>query len=206
MRRGRGALLPPPARRGKLPGGDGGAAAAGTAERAGAAAADLCRGRPRAAAEFLAATATRRRQTRWSGRAPRPRPSVAAAGAPRHVGWRERRSGWAARPRPPIASFQSIVLDIPKITMPEKIDRYSRGLKSYIWEALCTKQYDTVEALMLDALKVEAAKRGSYRGNEKGNAFTAAASKYGPAPIDISALPMTRLTPEERKRCMRDGL
>jgi len=103
-------------------------------------------------------------------------------------------------------TFQSIVLDIPKITMPEKIDRYSRGLKSYIWEALCTKQYDTVEALMLDALKVEAAKQGSYRGNAQGGAFTAAASKYGPAPMDISALPMTRLTPEERKRCMRDGL
>eukprot|EP00170_Pyropia_yezoensis_P002209 contig_9276_g2213 len=57
-------------------------------------------------------------------------------------------------------SFQSIILDIPDITMTEQIDRYSRGLKSYIWAALCLKQYDTLDAVMRNALRVEAAKRG----------------------------------------------
>lgn len=103
-------------------------------------------------------------------------------------------------------TFQSIVLDIPSITMPEKIDRYSRGLKSYIWEVLCTKQYESVETLMLDALKVEAAKRGSYRSSAQSNAYQAAVSKAESTPMDISAVQVTRLTPEERKRCMRDGL
>ncbi|GAB0498074.1 hypothetical protein MMPV_009415 [Pyropia vietnamensis] len=60
-------------------------------------------------------------------------------------------------------SFQAIVLDIPDITVAEQIDRYSRGLKSYIWEVLCLKHYDTLDLIMLDALKVEAAKRGARR-------------------------------------------
>lgn len=103
-------------------------------------------------------------------------------------------------------TFQSIVLDIPSITMPEKIDRYSRGLKSYIWEVLCTKQYDSVETLMVDALKVEAAKRGRYRGSPQSDVYLAAISKGDSASMDISAVHVTRLTTEERKRCMRDGL
>lgn len=43
-------------------------------------------------------------------------------------------------------SFLSIVLDIPDITEEEKIDRYSRGLKHDIWELLCTKEYQNLEA------------------------------------------------------------
>jgi len=54
-------LSPPLARRGKSAGGDGGAPAAVTAERVGAAAGALYCRRPRAAASWLAATAARRR-------------------------------------------------------------------------------------------------------------------------------------------------
>lgn len=100
-------------------------------------------------------------------------------------------------------SFQSIVLDIPDITMTEQVDRYSRGLKSYIWEALCLKRYDTLDEVMLDALKVEAAKRGVRRiSNTEG---TTAADR-GPAPMDIAYVRIVKLTPEERQRCMREGL
>jgi hypothetical protein len=35
-------------------------------------------------------------------------------------------------------SFLEIILDIPKIKEDEKIDRYARGLKTSIWEELCT--------------------------------------------------------------------
>lgn len=100
-------------------------------------------------------------------------------------------------------SFQSIILDIPEITMAEQIDRYSRGLKSYIWEALCLKQYDTLDAVMRDALKVEAAKRGARRVT---NTEGAAAATNGPVPMEISNVQLGKLTPEERKRCMREGL
>ena len=103
-------------------------------------------------------------------------------------------------------SFQTIVMDIPDMTTAEKIDRYSRGLKSYIWESLCTKTYDDLESLMLDALKVEAAKRGHQRITEPSNSVVSASTRSDRVPMDISNIPVSKLTPEERKRCMRDGL
>ena len=36
--------------------------------------------------------------------------------------------------------FLRIVLDIPNISVEEQIDRYTRGLKPYIWKELCTKE------------------------------------------------------------------
>ena len=38
--------------------------------------------------------------------------------------------------------FQKIILDIPNISVEEQIDRYTRGLKPYIWKELCTKEYN----------------------------------------------------------------
>lgn len=102
-------------------------------------------------------------------------------------------------------SFLAIVLDIPDITEEEKIDRYSRGLKKDIWERLCTKSYEDLESLMTDALRVEAARAGSSRV-----AATAHPPKLpagsGVAPMDLSSVKIEKLTPEERQRCMREGL
>ena len=104
-------------------------------------------------------------------------------------------------------SFQTIVMSIPDITTAEKIDRYSRGLKSYIWESLCTKGYTDLESLMVDALKVEAAKRGGARITGNGGSHANGPSSRSEAvPMDISAINVPKLTPEERKRCMREGL
>lgn len=100
-------------------------------------------------------------------------------------------------------SFQSIILDIPDITKAEQIGRYSRGLKSYNWEALCRKLYVTLDAKMRDALKVEAAKRGVRRVT---NTDSAAAAVNGPLPMKIANMQHMKLTPEERMRCMREGL
>ena len=111
--------------------------------------------------------------------------------------------------------FLRIVLDIPDITESEKMDRYQRGLKSYIWEVLCTKDYDNLEAIMTDALKVEAAKKGnrnqpkqldpgsSFRPSKAGNSSQAAS---GPVPMELGSTAVTKLTPDERQRCMREGL
>jgi len=55
--------------------------------------------------------------------------------------------------------FQRILLDIPTITMEEQLDRYARGLKSYIWKELCTKEYTSLGELMRDAERVEMAHR-----------------------------------------------
>ena len=42
--------------------------------------------------------------------------------------------------------FQQIILDIPGISVDEQIDRYCRGLKSYIWKEMCTKEYKTLQS------------------------------------------------------------
>lgn len=41
--------------------------------------------------------------------------------------------------------FQKIILEIPNISMEEQVDRYTRGLKSYIWKELCTNDYERCE-------------------------------------------------------------
>lgn len=100
-------------------------------------------------------------------------------------------------------SLQSIILDIPDITMAELIDRFSRGLKSYIWNFLCLNNHDTLHIIMLDALKVEAAKRGTRRVAFPDAAATGAGAG---TPMDLSNVQIGKLTPEERKRCMSEGL
>ena len=102
-------------------------------------------------------------------------------------------------------SFLAIVLDIPDITEEEKIDRYSRGLKRDIWERLCTKSYEDLESLMTDALRVEAALAGSSRVSPPANPPKQQAGT-GAAPMDLSSVKVEKLTPEERQRCMREGL
>ena len=53
--------------------------------------------------------------------------------------------------------FQRIVLDIPNISVEEQIDRYTRGLKPYIWKELCTREYTSLNDAMRDAERVESA-------------------------------------------------
>ena len=119
--------------------------------------------------------------------------------------------------------FNKILLDIPDMGVKDQIDRYSRGLKPYIWKALCTKEYTKLSDLMRDAERVESAfKRSgnppsSRQTNTKpGNgSFTSGTS--GPEPMDIGNVEIKRsvhganfqlqkLSKEERDRCMREGL
>ena len=37
------------------------------------------------------------------------------------------------------SDFQKIILDIPDISLAEQLDRYTRGLKPYIWIEMCTQ-------------------------------------------------------------------
>ena len=103
-------------------------------------------------------------------------------------------------------SFLSILLDIPDITEEEKIDRYSRGLKRAIWEPLCVKTYTELESLMTDALRVEAAKAGVSRITSNLSGGSAGQASSVTVPMDISSIKVDKLTPDERQRCMREGL
>jgi Retrotransposon gag protein len=99
--------------------------------------------------------------------------------------------------------FLKIILDIAHIGLDEQIDRYARGLKSYIWSKLCTTDYTSLEALMRDAKRVD---------SETGNHFNPSKSttntfRSGPMPMELNTTAtVQRLTPEEREICKREGL
>lgn len=102
--------------------------------------------------------------------------------------------------------FLKIILDIPHIGIDEQIDRYARGLKSYIWSELCTTDYTTLEALMRDAERIESAKGTRFKPNlpTSGTGIF----RSGPVPMELNASTATivKLTPEEREKCLREGL
>lgn len=106
--------------------------------------------------------------------------------------------------------FQKILLDIPNISNEEKIDRYTRGLKSYIWKELCTKEYTDLADAMRDAERVESAHKrvGSFRNGSSRSIprQSPATTESGPVPMDIGNIELKKLTKEERDRCMKEGL
>jgi hypothetical protein len=103
--------------------------------------------------------------------------------------------------------FLKILIDIPGISTDEQLDRYSRGLKPYVWSELCTTDYTNLEDLMRDAERVESAKahRPQDRDRQRTGVMT---SNTGPIPMELNAVSSTptRLTPDERDRCIKEGL
>ena len=119
--------------------------------------------------------------------------------------------------------FNRILLDIPDMGLKDQIDRYSRGLKPYIWKSLCTKEYAKLSDLMRDAERVESAFRrtggsGPARGNGgKPSSGGIGTGNGGPEPMEIGNVGikpavqngitgLKKLDREERDRCMREGL
>lgn len=107
--------------------------------------------------------------------------------------------------------FQKILLDISNINMEEKIDRYTRGLKPYIWKELCTKDYTELTEAMKDAERVEAAHRRTNTNivprNGVHNKQTPKSDSSSQAvPMEIGNTEMSKLSKEEREECMKKGL
>jgi len=98
--------------------------------------------------------------------------------------------------------FLKIILDIPAIGLDEQIDRYSRGLKPYIWSELCTTDYDNLDDLMRDAERVESAKSNRFKPNRPNGDTT----RFDPVPMELNSAAIQKLTPEEREKCLREGL
>ena len=105
--------------------------------------------------------------------------------------------------------FQKIILDIPTISKEEQIDRYTRGLKPYIWREMCTKDYKELVEAMRDTEKIESAhhRGGNVRQNHgPRNVIGRPAPVQAPVPMEIGNIRLQKLTPEERQRCFRMGL
>ena len=99
--------------------------------------------------------------------------------------------------------FQKIILDIPNISVEEQIDRYTRGLKPYIWKELCTKEYYHLNDAMRDAERVESAHK--RLGNTPRQELRPPRKSQEPTPMDIGAIELKKLTPAERKQCIKEG-
>ena len=105
--------------------------------------------------------------------------------------------------------FLKIILDIPNISIDEQLDRYSRGLKPYIWKELCTRDYNNLTDAMRDAERVESAHR---RLGPKSNGRSPIPQRNqgngkhdGPTPMDIGNVQIKKLTPAERDLCRKEG-
>lgn len=98
--------------------------------------------------------------------------------------------------------FQRIILDIPNISIEEQIDRYTRGLKAYIWKELCTKEYRTLSDAMRDAERVESAHRRLGKPPKPSKDVNDSPT---PTPMDIGNIELKKLTPAERAQCRKEG-
>ena len=108
--------------------------------------------------------------------------------------------------------FLRILLDIPNISEEEKIDRYTRALKPYVWKEMCTKDYSELSEAMADAERIEEAHRRIGTRNSRTNMSnrptrsSGITSGSGVAPMDLGNAQVKRLSPAEKAMCIREGL
>ena len=101
--------------------------------------------------------------------------------------------------------FQRIILDIPNISVEEQIDRYTRGLKPYIWKELCTREYTRLSDAMRDAERVESAHRRLGKPSKPGDKPRQPKPSSDPVPMEIGNVQLKKLTPAEREQCRKEG-
>ena len=99
--------------------------------------------------------------------------------------------------------FQKIILDIPNISVEEQIDRYTRGLKPYIWKELCTREYHQLNDAMRDAERVESAHK--RLGKPPKQDQRPPKNHQEPTPMEIGNIQLKKLTPAERDQCRKEG-
>ena len=108
--------------------------------------------------------------------------------------------------------FLRILLDIPNISEEEKIDRYTRALKPYVWKEMCTKDYSELSEAMADAERIEEAHRRIGTRNlrtstsNRPSRSSETTSGSGVAPMDLGNAQVKRLSPAEKAMCIKEGL
>ncbi len=96
------------------------------------------------------------------------------------------------------------MLDIPNITVVEQLERYARGLKTYIWKELCTEDATPLGELMRNGERVEMAHlRFGKQAPKFGTSVKTTQSKVGePAPMEIGNIQLKKVTAAERDQCL----
>lgn len=92
--------------------------------------------------------------------------------------------------------FLKIIIDIPKISQDEVIDRYFKRIEARYFKKICTTAYKSLTTLMSDALNIEAAKNSFSRSHTKSlpasryygqrNEMYKKAVNNGPVPMYVS--------------------
>ena len=103
------------------------------------------------------------------------------------------------------SDFQKIILDIPDISVAEQLDRYTRGLKPYIWKEMCTQDYASLTEAMRDAERIEAAHRRLRAPKLIKTKAPRGGGEGGIEPMDIGNIQLKKLTLAEREKCMKEG-
>ena len=92
---------------------------------------------------------------------------------------------------------------IPNISVEEQIDRYTRGLKPYIWRKQRTRVYNILNAAMRDAERVESAHRRGGDRMRRREADGQLGNADGPTPMEIGNLRIKKFTSAERQICTK---
>lgn len=81
----------------------------------------------------------------------------------------------------------------------KQLDRYTRGLKPYIWRELCTNEYDSLTDLMRYAKRVESAHHRFGKTSVKIIDINQPwpTEQSAPVPMDIGSVHVKKLTPAE---------
>ena len=102
--------------------------------------------------------------------------------------------------------FHKIILDIPNISVEEQIDRYTRGLKPFIWKELCTREYENLGDAMKDAERVESAHKRLGKATKPVNPPSGKPPRNdGVVPMEIGNIQLQKLNPAEREQCKKEG-
>ena len=108
--------------------------------------------------------------------------------------------------------FLKIILDIPNISKDEQIDRYTRGLKHFIFREMCTRDYETLVEAMKDAERIESGhhrspiQRDASNWGHPNNNSRLPRGPRGAMPMEIGNVKLHKLSNEERERCVKLGL
>ena len=106
-----------------------------------------------------------------------------------------------------IREFRTVCLDIPSMSADEKLDRFTRGLKSHIRREVELKEPTTFDEAVKLAEKLDSAQRSSSSSYQQQSGYSGRTSgRYsdrhdsdGPAPMDLNAVHTHRPPPQHRQ-------
>ena len=104
-----------------------------------------------------------------------------------------------------VREFRAVCLDIPALSADERLDRFTRGLKSHVRREVEVREPSTFEEAVKLAEKFDSAQRSVYPSSYSGSGGPSSRGRghyndNGPAPMDLNALQRSPRTPQGGSR------